>query len=219
MKRIGIVILLAFAAKMGIAQAPDSYLTINTNLMFAYGNTSKIYYPVVASFNDDFLQKVGGFGMGYTSTKDYGNGRTLKAGMNLTKMSQYLGSTYARDFVGNLAGFYAVKSSRINLNLNVLMQKSLGDKISLGTGIGVQSTLFHIQKLPSVFEVTTLYTNQTLQKNIMPVIPMEFNFETKKRVLTLRYEQALLNSNRGEFRKYKKETFGLLSFELGFKLN
>lgn len=95
----------------------------------------------------------------------------------------------------------------------------LTEKISIGTGLGGQILLISLSRMPEIYDSKAAVAVNRYYKPFMPTLPVELSFKSKKNLFTIRYEHGLLNRYKKDLAAYKKDKFGLLSFEVGFKLN
>ena len=198
----------------------DIYVVANANLYLPGSASEKEVYPIVG-YNKATEPKVliGGFGIGALAFKTINEKLKVKGQLNLSKLTYWDAPQILTDGSGYPVDDYFYGTSDYILGLNATMHYIITEKFRIGTGLGAQVLLSSKSKAPDIQNTGShaLFSNGYYQP-IMPVVPLEASYLINRLLLSIRYEQALLNKLRGELKDYKDERFGVLYFEIGFAL-
>lgn len=197
----------------------DYYITTNGNLYLPINNPEKGTYPILW-YDKETTPKVliGGFGVGIAAWKHRTNKVSLKGQGNFSRHVYWGEPIIITDDSGNPIQDYVAGVVDYSLDLTALAHYSLNPKISVGTGIGMQVMLASLIRTPDVFDAKSTIALNKFYKRLMPVIPVELTYKSVSKSYSIRYEQGLLNRYKSNIAAYKKDSFGLLSFEIGFKI-
>lgn len=224
MRRITLIICLFLLAGGSVsAQAPmERYITFNTNLFVPIGS-DKSMYPIIG-YNKEVDPKllVGGFGAGFAISKSLKEDLKWKAQANLSRHTYWDESLELRD-AGNVPlGPFAYSSVDYCATLMGTAELSLNKRFSVGAGLGAKILLVSFSRLPdrknSSFNGKKSLAENAMYKTIIPVIPLELSYKMKRNQIVLRYEQGLMNRYKRDLAEYKKDRFGIISFEYGWRI-
>lgn len=197
----------------------EYFITVNTNLYLPINNSNKGMYPILwyDKANDPKIM-VGGFGVGFTMLKSFKEKLNLKGQGNFSRHTYWDDPSILTTITNQPFASISPKTSDYTLGLAGLFHYALSKKISVGTGLGAQ--ILFVSRSRSVL----LYADEPLNfvnnyyKPFMPVVPLELSFKSKRTLLNIRYEYGLLNRIRGDLAKEQTDRFGLLTFEIGFRI-
>jgi hypothetical protein len=223
-KPYGLVLaFLAFCAPaFGQQTGVQWFITPNVNLYLPVGTPYKGVYPVLW-YDKETTPKVliGGFGVGVSALKPYGEKLTLKGQANLSKHTYWDEPMQLIDENGAPIRDYLAGSSDYTLGLTATGHYQFTGKFSAGTGLGGQVLLVSLVRLPPNYftgpDEEQLATSR-YYKRLVPMLPVELSLKLEKILFNVRYEHGLLNRLRKPLADYQTDRFGLLSFEVGFRL-
>lgn len=200
--------------------ANEYFITVNGNLYVPINNPEKGMYPIIGYDKEsDSKILIGGLGVGISGFKPVQNKISLKGQANLSKHTYWDKAIEFKDASGNPIGAYISGSSDYTLGVTVTAHYFLGNKISVGTGLGTQIMLISLSRLPEINDAKKAVAVNRFYQPFVPTLPIELSGKFQKRLINIRYEHGLINRYKGELKNYKKDKFGLLTFELGFKIN
>jgi hypothetical protein len=218
MKKItGFFLLFMCGSFYSIAQDSIQYfITVNGNY-YLPRNSDKQAYPVLGYDKDsDPKLLVGGFGAGLTAIRNRNEKFLLKAQANISRRAYWNDPIGFRDDSNNPLGSLALKAVDYVFDMTATAHYRLGEKVSIGTGLGVDVMLYSYTVLKfSRFEEK--YRNG-YYKPVMPVIPVELTFNFNNVLLNLRYAHSLLSRNKRPLSQSKDDSYSLLTMELGFRI-
>jgi hypothetical protein len=199
------------------------FITTSCNLYLPVNNPTKGVYPVLwYDKNTDPKVLIGGFGFGFAATKLIKEKLTFKGHVNIAKQTYWDESIIFRDPTNLPMGQSLSASSDYTVSLLTLVHYSLNKRISIGTGLAAQVLIVSLSRVPDINNsnpsgAESIVINK-FYKPIMPLLPVELSLTIKKTMFNLRYEYGLLNRLKGDLAKQKKDSFSLLTFEIGFKI-
>jgi hypothetical protein len=214
--------LLSFTSSVRAQEQFEYFISINGNL-YVPRNSEKGIYPVVG-YDKEVKPKVliGGFGVGVAGFKKIMPKLILKVQANLSR------SVYWETFIytngpnqSDIIGVGSASSTDYTLGLTATPHYQISKLFSVGTGIGVQtmliSALYIRDNFPNTdFERFVGYNR--FYKTFMPVVPIEFSINLNKMLVNVRYEHGLLNRFKKDIAEYKNDRYGLLFFEVGYRI-
>ena len=164
---------------------------------------------------------VGGFGVGVASALKLGENQMIRVQGNFSRIVYWDETLNFRSPSNREDGTYETFSTDYTFGALSTLKYKLGQKWSAGPGLGLQVMLISVNYLKKDQGIST--DNNRVNENhhskiIMPTIPLELTYQNDGFLLNFRYEQALLNRYRGDLGEERKETFGLLFIEFGFRL-
>jgi hypothetical protein len=228
MKQFLLILLLVAFLKIDSVSQPrtfKNYLTVNGNLFYPLRNSGQGVYPILSYDKAaDPKLRVGGLGIGFStfiSTSEESK-ISLKAQTNFSRHVYWDEPANFRDFNNSSLGVYQPSSVDYSLGLTGTGQYNFFDCFYVGIGVGTQILLKSISKAPEFqFSVDSKesYLSNNYYKILMPVAPFEVSYRNEKWLFNIRYEQALLNRYKKELGKYKVGTYGLLTYEVGLRIN
>ena len=201
---------------------PDFFITLNGNL-FVPVESENDMFPIIGynkGLNPKFL--LGGFGIGFVGQKMISGQLSIKVQCIVFRKAywqQYL--FRAGPLLSQVVGEATVSTFDYSLGAAAIPHFHISQVFSVGAGIGVHALLFSNSFIRQDW---TLDDNRSLGRNrfyksFMPTIPMETSLRLRKWAITMRFEYAMLNRFKSELAEYTKEKYGLLFFELGYKIN
>ena len=224
MKRLALIILcFSIVSFEGLSQESSwrYFITPNVNL-YIPRNSDKQVYPILG-YNKNAKPKVliGGFGVGVLAMKSLKQNVSLRAQANISKHAYWDEAFELRDANNTPLGDFIFGSSDFAVGLTGQIHYHMTERISIGTGIGVQMFTTTLSRLPEL-EGGTLSGEgigiSRYYKPFLPMIPLELSLATERRVYNIRYEHGLSNRYKRALAEFKNESFGLLYFEMGFKI-
>jgi hypothetical protein len=204
----------------------ELFITASANIYFPGKESRKSMFPVIGynkNTNPRFL--LGGFGLAVTALKPIEKKLYSKMQTGLFRHTYWNEFVQAFDFAGN--DLNTGRNSTVNYNIDLFgtIHYRIAGKFSAGAGAGVQALLASVSRNPfagitfgGVTERERVYLNRYYKK-LMPFIPLEISFKTKKLFCNIRYEAALLNKVKGDLSNYEQERYGLLNFEFAYRIN
>ena len=202
------------------ASGPEYFVTVNGNLYLPINNPNKGVYPILwydKETNPKLL--IGGLGVGLSAFKPLKDKISLKGVINISKHTYWDEPIGLVDISGYDLQLLVAGSSDFSIDLAATAHYFLTERISVGTGLGSQLLLTTLARLPEFQDIKASVAAHRYYKRLMPTLPVELSFKTKKNLFNIRYEYGLLNRYKKDIAVYKKDKFGLLSFELGFPVN
>jgi hypothetical protein len=200
----------------------EFYLSTNANLHIPIATPEKRIYPLLWYDNDTESKiLVGGFGFGLFVRKHFGEKWTLKSHGDVSKHTYWDESVMQLDDSGAPVKPIVTNTSDFALGLSGILHYGFRPKWSIGAGLGTQIFMFSLTRQPNLGALSAgkdKFAVNRFYKTVVPMIPVEVAFQHKKKLFTLRYEQALLNRFKKELARYKSDNYGLLIFEIGFKM-
>lgn len=199
----------------------EYFVTANANLQIPFADGEKGVYPILwyDKKSNPKLQ-IGGFGAGFTAVKPYREKSFIKAQANLSRHVHWDEPIEVVGLQGQSEGSYATSSVDYTTGITGTINYQLSEKFSVGTGLGFQVMLWSFTRLNELplNESSDRRARNNYYKRIMPVLPVEFSLKKSRTLYTIRYEQALLNRYKKDIAAVKKEGYGLISFEVGFRI-
>lgn len=218
-----VLALLTFAAPaFGQQTGIQWFIAPNVNLYLPIGTPYKGVYPVLW-YDKETTPKVliGGFGVGVSALKPYGEKLTLKGQANLSKHTYWDEPLMLTDENGSPVRDYLAASSDYTLGMTVTGHYQFTGGFSAGTGLGGQVLLVSLVRLPPNY-ITGPDEEQVATsryyKRLVPMLPVELSLKLEKILFNVRYEHGLLNRLKKPLADYQTDRFGLLTFEVGFRL-
>jgi hypothetical protein len=213
---------LAFAPAFGQQTDFQWFVAPNVNLYLPVGTPYKGAYPVLW-YDKETSPKVliGGFGVGVSALKPYGEKLTLKGQANLSKHTYWDEPIVLTDENGGPVKDYLTASFDYTLGLTATGHYQFTRSFSAGTGLGGQVLLVALTRLPpNYFTGPDEEQTATLRyyKRMVPMLPVELSLKLEKVLFNVRYEHGLLNRLKRPLTDYQTDRFGLLTFEVGFRL-
>lgn len=218
-----ILLLCVLAGLYAHAQSkPDLFITLNGNLFVPIGSEDEMF-PIVG-YNKELKPKllIGGFGIGFAGQKMVSGKWSVKA-QGIVFRKAYWQKYLFRDGpqISDVIGGATVSTFDYTIGAAAIPHFHFSRLFSVGAGVGIHALLFSNSYIRQDW---TLDDNRSLGRNryyksLMPTIPLETSFRLSNWAITMRYEYALLNRFKGNFADYKNEKYGLLFFEIGYKLN
>jgi len=213
---IPILLLIFFQSGFGQTSVPEYFVTLNTNLYLPWNSSEKFTFPMLGyNKNSEPKIQVGGFGVGAGFFAPFKSKLSLKEQLNLFRFVYWDNPYRLRTLAGEPLGSSSSHSNNYTIGSQTTVHYFLSDEVSIGSGLGLQLLLKSSSKINA--PKTRLDNNG--YKLLMPSLPLEFSFKSKRILINTRYEFALLNRFRGDLAKYKKDRFGLLTIEFGVKIN
>jgi hypothetical protein len=205
-----------------LAQGPELeyFITGNGNLYLPINNPEKGTYPILWYDQDtDPKLLIGGMGVGAAVWKEVHPRLSLKGQANLSKQASWGEPIGAGDGGGNSLGAFLGGSADYTVGVGAMGHFFLTEKLSVGTGLGGQLLLLSLSRVPDNFpDAKRSFVVNRYYRPFIPTIPLEVSIKTPRKVFSVRYEQGLINRIKGDLGKSKRENFGLLFFEMGFKI-
>jgi len=202
------------------ASGPEYFITLNGNLYLPINNPNKGVYPILWYDKEtDPKLLIGGLGVGLSAFKPLQDKISLKGAINISKHTYWDEPIGLVDMMGYDMQLLVAGSSDFSIGIAATAHYFLSEKISIGTGLGSQVLLTTLSRLPAINDTKVSIAAHHYYKRLMSTLPVELSFKTKKNLFNIRYEYGLLNRYKKGIGVYKKDKFGLLDFELGFKLN
>lgn len=198
----------------------EYFITVNGNLYLPINNADKGVYPIIA-YDKETSPKllIGGLGAGISAYKTIHERLSLKPQVNLSKHTYWDKPIVVTNGLGTAIFPFLSGSSDYSLGIAATIHYFLTKNISFGTGLGGQVLLLSLSRIPDTnYEPKTVAVNR-YYKPFMPTLPVELSCKFKSKMFNIRYEHGLLNRYRGDLKDYSEDKFGLLTFEVGFKIN
>jgi hypothetical protein len=215
---------LSLEASICFGQIDEIFLNAGANLYIPINNAEKGTFPILWYDKEtDPKVLIGGFNVGVSAYKQVNNKLSVKGQINLVRSVYWNEPIHANTGPSPMEqiGVYISSSQDYLVNSIFTGQFSLSDKFFIGSGLGVHVLLTSKFRLPKEWRIPetngATVTNASY-KTLVPVLPVELSYKRKKVIFTVRYEQALLNRLGKELAQYRKDSYGMLIFETGFKL-
>jgi hypothetical protein len=199
----------------------EYFITASANLYVPI-SSDKNMYPVLG------LEKtakpkllIGGFGMGFSGVKQIKQKLAVKWQGNVSRSVYWDEYLEFRNESNQPLGIYATSSTDYSVGILGTIQYSLSQKFSIGTGGGLRAmvvSMLYLRSQTVPFEGNRYLGRNRFFKPFMPVVPLELCYRMKNSYLNVRYEQALLNRFKKEIAEEKNDRYGVLFFEIGFKI-
>ena len=195
------------------------FITINGNLYLPSSSANKGVYPILwYDKGTDPKLLIGGFGFGLSVIKSLERKIGLKGQANISKHTYWDEPILLNTILAEPRGQFLAGSSDYTLGLAACVHYYLSKKISVGTGLGAHVLLVSLSRVPDIDNTPNGIAVNRYYKPVMPVLPLELSMKLEKVLFNIRYEQGLLNRLNGALAKHKNDRYGLLSFEIGFKI-
>jgi hypothetical protein len=221
---LGVLLLLSLTSQAQTTGAAW-YLSVQGNLFVPGKESARGMYPILAYDKEtDPKLLVGGFGAGAMRVQHLNEKNELRLQAGLFKHTYWDESLALQTPRGYVIGPFYRGGSDYGLSLSGTLHHFLSRRVSIGTGVGARALLVSLTRLPeyednaSVQPVRGVVGVTRYYKKVQPYIPLELSYHRPNTRYTLRYEQGLLNSLRGDLAKYKTDRYGMLVFEMGFGL-
>lgn len=218
------LILLGFAlhAFSAFCQQADKeyFFTVNGNLHVPIQGKEKGMYPLLwydKETDPKFL--IGGWGAGFAAFKPVNDRVRLKGQANLSRHVYWEVPYQFTDEFGSPSGDFQAGTVDYAVGIAATAHFFLKEKLAVGTGVGGQVLLVSLTRKPEIYDSKKALMRNRHYKPVIPVLPLELSYKTKRKLFTIRYEQGLLNRFKHDLKEAKQDHFGLLSFEAGFRLN
>jgi hypothetical protein len=200
----------------------EYYVTTSANFYIPVKNPQKGIYPILGyDENEDPKFQIGGFGLGFSMTGSLYGKFIIKGQGNISRHVYWDESFELRDPNNNPLGSFTGSTTEYTIGLTATVHYLITPKFMIGTGLGTRILLNSSSKLPdaSAYGVDLQGTvRNTYYKPVLPIIPLEFSCKLKKTLWILRYEYGLLDRYRGDLADADTDKYGLLIFEVGFKI-
>ena len=201
---------------------PDLFITLNGNLFIPVESADRMF-PIVG-FNKELKPKllIGGFGVGFAGQKMISGKFSLKTQGTFFRKAYWQQYLFRRGpLLSDIVGEATVSTFDYTMGAAAIPHFHFSRAFSVGVGVGLHALLFSNSYLR---QDLTADGNRNLGRNryyksFMPIVPFETSLRLSRWAVNVRYEHALLNRFKGNLADYKKEKYGLLFFELGYKIN
>ena len=216
--------LLQAGGALGQPQQPEHYLTLSGNLHIPHGTPEKGVFPIL--WYDKEVEPsilIGGLGVGYAFLRPTASGLIFKGQANLFRHIYWDEQAPLLDENGNRVQDFYASSADYSIGFAATGHHYFSDVFSAGTGIGAHVLLLSLTRAPEPGFYVSPDDDKRIVRNryyrtVMPTIPVEASFRSRSKLYCIRYEVALLNRYKNDLRNVKKDHYGLLTFELGFRL-
>jgi len=201
---------------------PDFFINLNGNLFVPIESDNGMF-PILG-YDKELNPKLllGGFGLGFSAWKMASQKLSIRGQANISR-SAYWQKYLFRDgpVLSDVSGEASVSTFDYTFGVTGVLHYHFARVFSIGGGIGVQSMLVSNSYLREdlLFGKDRNLGQNRYYKRFMPTIPLEISLRLERWAITMRYEHALLNRFKKDLAEYKKEKYGLLFFEVGFKIN
>jgi hypothetical protein len=196
----------------------EYFITANANLYVPF-NSEKGMFPILG-YDSESTPKVliGGFGVGFSAWKKWKTKTSLKAQANISR-SVYWESFVFRNEVAQITGEGHASSADYTFGITGTVHYQVTPAFSIGTGVGLQTMIVSHMFYRGEWYVESRYIGRNqYYKTFMPTLPVEMSWKLKKLFVNVRYEHGLLNRLKKDLAEYKTDKYGLIFFELGFKV-
>jgi hypothetical protein len=160
---------------------------------------------------------VGGFGAGVTAVKPYRERIGLVGQFNISRHTYWDEPIDLRDANNQPLGELSSVTSDYAFHLLATARYSLSEQFSAGAGLGVQVQFLSSSRMTTLADQKIVVRNNH-HKTIMPVLPLELSYRWPNTIVNLRYEYGLLNRYKKDLAAYKTDRYGILTFEVGFRI-
>lgn len=218
------MIILCFVIPLNVfAQSDYEYYVIaSANFYIPVKNPQKGIYPILGyDKREDPKFQIGGFGLGFSMTGSLYEKFIIKGQANISRHVYWDESFDLRDPNNNPLGSFTGSTTEYTIGLTATVHYLVTPKFMIGTGLGTRILLNSRSKLPDLYGTggnVPSTTRNTHYKPLLPIIPLEFSYKFKKTLWILRYEYGLLDRYRGDLADADTDKYGLLIFEVGFKI-
>ena len=213
---------LAFAGTSAQERDYEFFIVANTNLYLPGAGSDKGIYPILW-YDKSTKPKVliGGFGVGVSVFRSVSENVSLKGQMNFSKNAYWDEPMELRGYNNEPLGDFKYGSSDFSLGIGGTAHYFLSDKISVGAGLGARLFTFTLSRTPA-FDNSGMRDDGSAinhyNKRILPVVPIEWSLKGEKMLYGIRYEYGLLNRYKGALAEFKEDRFGVLYFEVGWRV-
>jgi hypothetical protein len=216
-----LLFLFLFAIKASCQMSGYEYfIAVNGNLYLPIGNSGKGMYPILGYDKEmDTKVLIGGLGLGISAFKPVKNKVSLKGQANISKHTYWDEPVYLHDENGTPAGVFQAGASDYSLGITAMAHYFFKERLSIGTGLGGQILFVSLSRTPDLHNPKESFMVNRYNKPFIPVLPLEISYKSKRNLFNIRYEHGLLNRLKKGLQAYKKDKFGLFTFEVGFKIN
>lgn len=202
--------------------AIEYFLVGNGNLYLPGGQSNKGLYPIIG-YDKDAQPKlmIGGFGFGVAAFEPLQKSLSIKGQINVSKHTYWDEPLEMRGANNEPLGQFIFGSSDYALGITGALHYFLGEKMSVGTGLGAQlltTTLSHVPKFEHFEVVPDAISVNRYYRQFLPMLPLEWSWKGDKLLTTIRYEYSLTNRYKKDLAESKSDRFSLLYFELGLRL-
>lgn len=200
----------------------EFFIVGNTNLYFPGNGSGKGIYPILW-YDKTTKPKIliGGFGVGVSVFRAITEKVGVKGQANVSKNAYWDEAMELRGYNNEPLGHFQYGSSDFSVGIGGILHYFLSRKMSVGTGLGARLFTITLSRMP-VFEnfelVADDFAVNRYNKTILPVIPVEWSLKGEKLLFNIRYEYGLSNRYKADLAEYKKERFGVLYFEVGWRI-
>jgi hypothetical protein len=198
------------------------FLTLSGNLYLPVKNADKSTYPILGySKKTDPNLQVGGMGLGLSMFRAINEKFSLKGQLNLARHAYWNKPIEVVNPSGQPLGSFLSSSFNYSAGLLLTVQYFLTEKFSVGTGFGAEVLLVSETSVPeNNSSLSTKHSEQIdrYYRLIMPVLPIEASLKLTPVLLNVRYEYGLANAYRNDLGFDRKDKYGLLVFEVGYKI-
>lgn len=190
------------------------YITANANLYYPIQTPSKGVYPILWYDREtDPNILIGGFGIGGAVYHPLTEKILLKGQLNLSKHSYWNETVSIVDESGGLYYSYQPSTADYMAGISATANYFFIPKLGIGTGLGAQYLLASLTRQPKEFG--DLSRNR-FYVPLVVTLPIEATLKLSKTLFLVRYEHSLTNRLHAE--SNFKDRFGLVYFEVGFKI-
>jgi hypothetical protein len=198
----------------------DYYVSANANMYSPEGADEKSTYPILW-YDKEAKPKIliGGFGVATFVTQQKGEKFMYKGEVGLSR-HVYWEAIGFRDATNVYVGNGSYGSVDYTLHLIPTVNYKVGSKFFVGTGLGVHGLLASYSRVPEIVNSDDApnFLRNKYYKLITPVIPLEISMKTTNKFYSIRFEQSLGSRYKKDLAEFKKEHYGILSCNLGWKL-
>ncbi len=194
------------------------FVTANVNYYLPI-NSDKQVYPILA-FDSDAEPNVlvGGMGLGFAMMKNLNDNFLWSAQANVSRRAYWSEPMRLTDDDGVPFGSFPMKGVDIVLGLSGTAHYRIGDKLSAGTGVGLDVLLYSYMRLPEAFvEPATLQNG--FYRPIVPTIPIELVYRSNKMLFSLGYQLAVISRSKNPLSESYKDLYSTLTFEVGYRIH
>jgi hypothetical protein len=202
---------------MGQDNNIEYFITISVNHYIPGNKSEKGMYPILW-YDKSTIPKfmVGGFGAGVTAVKPYRERISLVGQFNISRHTYWDEPIDLRDANNQPLGELSSVTSDYAFHLLATVHYSLSEKFSAGAGLGAQVQFLSSSRMTVFNEKFVVKNNH--YKTIMPVLPLELSYRWPNTIVNLRYEYGLLDRYKKDLAAYKTDRYGILTFEVGFRI-
>lgn len=195
-------------------KSTEWYITANTNLYYPIQTPSKGVYPVLWYDKEaDPSVLIGGFGIGGAVYHSLTEKFAVKGQLNVSKHSYWNEPVEVVDQNGNVYFSFIPSSVDYMAGLSATSNYFFTPKFGLGTGLGTQYLIVSLTRQPEAFGDVV---RNHYYRPFVATVPIEATLKLSNTALTVRYEHSF--SNRLRAKSNYTDKFGLVYFEVGFKI-